>query len=311
MSPRLALMALCCLRVSALQPPRSHQRVCGAAQRAAPLRSAPPGEETAPLGEEAAPAGEWAARDAPAPPIEAARDVSREIEALKTRIFSACASCDRGFGASANDRQNIEDLLEDIGAICPTDEPTRGLAGGDGTALASESAPLRKLWRLVYTSASDVSTLAANPFVAVGAIYQDARELPVIVNVIENIPRALTALTPDAQKRFATSTLLKVKTVARKRSATRVGLDFAAVQVVQRNVLGNAAPAWLPRPEVNLPQLGLGLQRRLFGVSEDEDPRDASPAYFDVVFIDENFLIIKQASPGGYFAAVAVDDDID
>jgi len=45
-------------------------------------------------------------------------------------------------------------------------------------------------------------------------------------------------------------------------------------------------------------------------VDEDTDPRDAesNPAYFDVLYLDDELLIIKQGSPGGYFAAVKVDE---
>ena len=66
--------------------------------------------------------------------------------------------------------------------------------------------------RLIYTSASDVSTLGANPVASLGVIYQDARELPVIVNVIDLTPRVLQNLPPgDAASALATATRLKVK----------------------------------------------------------------------------------------------------
>ena len=97
----------------------------------------------------------------PAPAAEPTKDVA----ALKSKLFAACAAADRGFAASPADRAEIEALLDELSPLSPIEEPTRGIA--DGAA----DAPLRKCWRLVYTSASDVSTLAANPLASLGGIY--------------------------------------------------------------------------------------------------------------------------------------------
>ena len=236
----------------------------------------------------------------PAPAAEPTKDVA----ALKSKLFAACAAADRGFAASPADREEIEALLDELSPLSPIEEPTRGIA--DGAA----DAPLRKCWRLVYTSASDVSTLAANPLASLGGIYQDARELPVVVNVIDSFPRLLANLPPDAASKLATTTRVRVKTRARPRSATRVGLSFERVGAEQLAILGQEVPDWLPKPKVDLPQLGLDVQRRIFNVGDDEDPRDAAsnPAFFDVMYLDDELLVIKQGSPGGLFAAVAVDD---
>ena len=237
-------------------------------------------------------------------PPAAAAAPTKDVAALKSKLFAACAAADRGFAASPADRAEIEALLDELSPLSPIEEPTRGIA--DGAA----DAPLRKCWRLVYTSASDVSTLAANPLASLGGIYQDARELPVVTNVIDSFPRLLANLPPDAASRLATTTRLRVQTRARPRSATRVGLSFERVGAEQLAVLGQAVPDWLPKPKVDLPQLGLDVQRRIFNVGDDEDPRDAAsnPAFFDVQFLDEELLVIRQGSPGGMFAAVAVDD---
>ena len=118
---------------------------------------------------------------------EPAAEPTKDVAALKSKLFAACAAADRGFAASPADRAEIEALLDELSPLSPTDEPTRGLAEG------AADAPLRKCWRLVYTSASDVSTLAANPLASLGGIYQDARELPVVVNVIDSFPRCVPA----------------------------------------------------------------------------------------------------------------------
>ena len=128
----------------------------------------------------------------------------------------------------------------------------------------------------------------------------------------ENISRRrlLANLPPDAASKLATTTRLRVQTRARPRSATRVGLSFESVGAEQLAVLGQEVPDWLPKPKVDLPQLGLDVQRRIFSVGDDEDPRDAAsnPAFFDVMYLDDELLVIKQGSPGGLFAAVAVDE---
>ena len=128
----------------------------------------------------------------------------------------------------------------------------------------------------------------------------------------ENISRRrlLANLPPDAASKLATTTRLRVQTRARPRSATRVGLSFERVGAEQLAILGQAVPDWLPKPKVDLPQLGLDVQRRIFSVGDDEDPRDAAsnPAFFDVMYLDDELLVIKQGSPGGMFAAVAVDE---
>ena len=261
---------------------------------------------------------------------EPAAEPPKDVAALKSKLFAACAAADRGFAASPADRAEIEALLDELSPLSPIEEPTRGLAEG------AADAPLRKCWRLVYTSASDVSTLAANPLASLGGIYQDARELPVVTNVIDSFPRCVPAsptrsldvaddspiresisrrrllanLPPDAASKLATTTRLRVQTRARPRSATRVGLSFERVGAEQLAILGQEVPDWLPRPAVDLPQLGLDVQRRIFSVGDEEDPRDAAsnPAFFDVMYLDDELLIIKQGSPGGMFAAVAVDD---
>ena len=227
-----------------------------------------------------------------------------DAAALKSKIFAACAASDRGFAASAADRSAIEALLDELSPLSPIGDATRGLASGD------DDAPLRACWRLVYTSAADVTTLSSNPVASLGGIYQDARGLPEIVNVIDQFPRALANLPPAVASPLATSLRLKVTTRARARSETRVGLTFEAVGAEPLQILGQAPPSWLPKPKILLPQLGLDLQRRIFGVDdEDVDPRDAdtNPSFFDVKYLDEDFLVIQQGSPGGLFAAIKVD----
>ena len=235
-------------------------------------------------------------------------DMTESAASLKTRIFAACAASDRGFAASPADRAEIESLLDEISPLSPIEDPARGISEG------ADDAPLKACWRLVYTSASDVATLSANPIAALGGIYQDARELPIIMNVIDTKPRALDNLPPAAASAVATATRLNVQTRARPRGPSRVGLSFESIEVEPLQLLGMDLPSWLPPLKVDLPQLGLDLQRQIFGVSADEDPRDAAsnPAFFDIKYLDDDFLVIRQGSNGidsnGLFAAIKVND---
>ena len=73
-------------------------------------------------------------------------------------------------------------------------------------------------------------------------------------------------------------------------------MTFVAIEVEQRKLLGREIN--LPSLKLQLPQLGLDLQRSIFGVGEDEDPRDAdsNPGYFDVKYVDDELLVIDQVS---------------
>ena len=86
--------------------------------------------------------------------------------------------------------------------------------------------------------------------------------------------------------------------------------SFEKIEVEPLTILGQTPPSWLPQVKLDLPQLGLDIQRRIYGVSEDVDPRDAeaNPSFFDVTYLDDDLLVIQQGSPGGMFAAVKVDD---
>lgn len=188
----------------------------------------------------------------------------------KQRVVALCAAADRGFASSRAERAEIEAAIDELCTQNPTENPAQNLA-------------LRRCWKLIYTSAPDVSTLNANPLVAVGAVYQDARDWPTIVNVIDSTPR-ISSLAPAAIQ-ADTATRLRVVTRAEPRSPTRVGLTFERAEVQPLSLLGFSLP---------FPALGLDLPQ--------------ASSYFEVRFLDDDVLVIEQASPGGIFASVAVDE---
>jgi hypothetical protein len=54
-------------------------------------------------------------------------DKVNERAQLKSSLFAKSAACDRGFGASTKDREEIASIVAKLGALSPNPEPTRGL----------------------------------------------------------------------------------------------------------------------------------------------------------------------------------------
>ena len=185
--------------------------------------------------------------------------VHDDCNTLKSNLLLACCLCDRGFSATMKERDEISQLISKLERMKYFSEPTLGVNGDN------EVCHLKGVWRLVYTSAIDVLNLAASPFTYAGAIYQDIRRPPEIVNVIDQVPRALSLLPPS---RSIESTLrLKVTTRAKARSPARVALSFERVKVEPRTLLGQDV-SFLPSPQIDLPRINLF------------DGSDESPAYF-------------------------------
>lgn len=237
---------------------------------------------------------------------------------LKGRLFRACATCGRGFSASAADRRVANDLIGKLAALSPTESPTDGIDGegrwmGRGFDLrfdvpdsreATAAPAIQGRWRLVYTDALDVLGLDASPFASVGPIYQSISLPSTVTNEITLHPRAAallptSAFLPDGS--LSTVATLKVQTRARARGPARVGLTFESILFDAQTFLGVDVTSLLPQLSAPLPRLpGAG------GADSDD-----SPAYFDIVYLDIDTLIIRQNDPGGVFVAIRDDDDFD
>lgn len=223
--------------------------------------------------------------------------------ALKTELFTAAASCQRGFGATRADRERIEEIFQKLEVVSPTPVATAGIDGAEALAGApAVAAPLAGCWRLIYTTASDVLSLDASPLAGVGAVYQLIEpDLKTeiggssVTNIIDLYPRPQTLLPAG----MLTSALrLRVMTSAVARSDARVGLTFYAAKAEPRALLGLDVSM--------LPGLG-GPLPRLPGEVGTRPDTSTSPSFFDVTYCDEDLLCIRQNSPGGVFAAVRVD----
>mmetsp|Transcript_15208 Transcript_15208/g.19853 ORF Transcript_15208/g.19853 Transcript_15208/m.19853 type:complete len:312 (+) Transcript_15208:108-1043(+) len=223
---------------------------------------------------------------------------SDDREGLKQKMLQLCASYDRGYSASPSARCQVDDLVQQLKEVNPNKE--NAAAGIDGDAYSS-TIPLKGIWRMIWTTAADVLTLGANPAVAPGAIYQKI-EPPIATNIIDFIPRIQT-LFPSS---ILPPSLLRAEVTTRtssrpNQSSNRVGLTFEAVKLTPIQVLGFQNDGFLPPLSINLPQINL---QDLPGV----DPDGNTPGYFDVIYLDDEMLIIQQNEPGGYFVSIRVPD---
>ena len=216
-----------------------------------------------------------------------------EIDGLKMTLLKLCASYDRGFAASSSAKQEVDDIVNQLKMINPTTyDAAKGIDGNyiDGQV------PLQGIRRMVWTTALDVLNLSVSPIATPAAIYQ-VIEPPMATNIIDFIPR-VQSLLPNS---FPSSLLrAEVKTrTSKRKEMNRVGLDFEAVKLAPVEFLGMDAKL-LPPLSINLPRIKVS---DLPGV----DPSN-SPGFFDVVYLDDDMLIIQQNAPGGYFVSIKVED---
>ena len=238
--------------------------------------------------------------------VEEVENVFRRDE-LKRELTQLGASYDRGYGASPAVRRKVEDKIKELESLNQEKNASRFISGPelvtiqvnttDGNATIAEpetkeklkTSPLAGSWRMIWTTASDVLVLGSNPFVTVGAIYQ-IFEPPIVTNVIDLIPRVQNLLPPT----MVPGTLLRAKVSTKASSRNnpmRVGLDFNSVKLQPIELIGQDATS-LPPFGFDLPKINL--------------PDDVG--YFDVSFLDEEMLIIRQNSPGGLFVLAKVTD---
>jgi hypothetical protein len=221
--------------------------------------------------------------------------VQEERKDLKYELLQLCASYDRGFGATTKARKEVDEIIAQLEIMNPT--PVNAARGVTGEYSAEGPAPLEGAWRMVWTTALDVLNLAASPIAAPGAIYQ-VFEPPIATNIIDLIPR-IQSLLPTQFPPSLVRAEVKTRASLRPNNSNRVGLNFEAVKLVPVEVFG-MKPDFLPPLNFNLPQIKL---EDLPGA----DPNTA-PGFFDVMYLDDEMLIIKQNAPGGYFAFIKVQD---
>lgn len=232
------------------------------------------------------------------PDLEVASNSTEEVAEraeLKRSLMKLCASYDRGFGATPRARQEVDGLIAKLEALNPTPmDANRGIGGGPHSAEEGPP-PLQGIWRMVWTTALDVLTLGSSPVALPGAIYQ-VIEPPIATNIIDFIPRP-QALLPTSFPATLVRAEVKTRTSFRVDDSNRVGVVFEAAKILPVEVLGTK-PDFLPPLSFNFPQVNV---QDLPGVNPD-----TAPAYFDVLYLDQDMLVIKQNAPGGYFVLINV-----
>ena len=160
---------------------------------------------------------------------------------------------------------------------------------------------------------------------APSAIYQVITNPPIAINIIDFIPRIQSFfpsfLTPSISSLLRAE--VTTRATPRKGMPNRIGLTFEGVKLQPVELFGrrvdNGNSLLLPSLEIDLtwPQSLLGQiapylpggigevldPSRRVGGSDDVD----KPGYFDVEYLDDELLVIRQQAPGGVFALVKVD----
>lgn len=244
---------------------------------------------------------------------------SPRLSSLKQELLSTSASCDRGFGASSADRVRMNQLLEQLIATNPPMNPTANLFPYNSNS--ASAAPLEGVWRMVYTDAYDVLSLAASPVTLLQGIYQVIESSGRSVNVIDLTSRLVPLLPVSLAKSLESVLRLKVITESQARSATRVGLRFQAIKVQPLTLLGQDVENTLPPLSASLPQKF--LYQAIDSIAEiftppgggGSSPTGASGGdlaeslgFFDVAYLDEDMLVIRQNQPGGIFISSRLAD---
>ena len=97
---------------------------------------------------------------------------------------------------------------------------------------------------------------------------------------------------------------LQVKTKAKARSNTRVGLTFLGVRATPLTALGVDISNLLPSIGFQFPS----LPSFVGNIGADNNSNNNSPGYFDILYLDETCLIISQNEPGGIFVNIKTTD---
>ena len=253
---------------------------------------------------------------------------STTLPSLKRQLIQLCATYDRGFGASPSARQTIDTILQHIQTYntvqiqqfspyhneSPTSSSTTTTTTNHFTMIGN--------WTMIYTTAFDVLSLQVSPFFMAGAIYQVyssdedddddstniGTSLTTVTNIIDFIPRFQSlfvsflpsSILPTPPNTLIRATVQTRACVPRQPAINRIGLIFDSVSIQPIELLGMDSSKFLPPLVVDLPKLptfGAGTSSS----SSSSTTTPVAPGYFDVTYLDEDLLIIRQNAPGGIF----------
>lgn len=216
-------------------------------------------------------------------------DVNMNKDKLKQDLYRLCAMTDRGFAANPTDRNEIMGIVEKLKESSIGTDCTYGLSPRNDVTDESKEL-LFGVWTMLYTTAFDVLSLNLSPFTVVNGIYQIIERDGNSANIIDLSPRIQSILPANI---VGNGSVLRLKVITKSfsKSTTRVGLDFKSLEVKPLTLFN--IPISLPFDiKATLPQ------SLLF---PDKDGVSTSPGYFDVIYLDNDLLIIKQNNVDGYF----------
>mmetsp|Transcript_8584 Transcript_8584/g.18056 ORF Transcript_8584/g.18056 Transcript_8584/m.18056 type:complete len:299 (+) Transcript_8584:65-961(+) len=229
--------------------------------------------------------------------------VNQKSSALKRELLQLAASYDRGFGATPRAREEASDIIQQLAVINPTENAARGIDGNG----EDDDAPLKGAWRMIWTTALDVVSLAASPVAAPSAIYQ-VIDPPVAINIIDFIPRVQTFFPPSIAQNSLLRAEVGTRAYPRFGKPNRVGLVFEGIKLQPVEIFGQKVGG-LPPLSVDFTWPQNFLAQFVPGIddlgSTQNDP-DAL-GYFDIEYLDDELLVIKQQG-GGRFALVKVNN---
>lgn len=202
--------------------------------------------------------------------------------------------------AKQKDEVTILSLVDQLAILNPTDCPTAGLMGYGGRT--TTKAPLNGKWRLLFTNARDaeapartVKNQSKEPFgdaVANGVQVKTGQRIDAAKGECVNYIQLATGNGSDTTKKLPFDRL-DITIRMTPLSKTRVRLDFLKGRVQNPT----ASLPTLRDFQFQFPPAELGdFLARLRG----KDPRVEPPAYFDILYID-NDLRVHRTGEGKVF----------
>jgi len=142
-----------------------------------------------------------------------------DVAATKRSLLLLAAATDRGFRATPADTSAALGLIRTLESATPTPAPTRAL-----DLLCGD-------WKLLYTTARDVLSLAFLPLSRVGDVYQNI--LPAGAGVrAENVVRLVAPAVPLLGPKAAESVVsLRVRARCIVQTGLRLGLTFERAEL--------------------------------------------------------------------------------
>lgn len=246
---------------------------------------------------------------------------SIERENLKKLLYIKCASCDRGFSALPNERNDIISIINKLKILSPEDYPTRNyyslnknndvtiLDGKEEENKSNLEVPLEGAWKMIYTNAFDVLVLSSNPFFITQSIYQILNRNGMCINVIDIAPRIQSFLPISI---VGNGSILRLKVIidSIQKSFDQISLNFKAIEIKPISLFNQNIQDFLPPIKSILPQSLLLQSLSSTSLNKNNNLSDKY-GYFNILYLDHECLIIQQSQGGGIFVSIKDNQPIE